>query len=142
MAPVVRVSCAATLRDIMAGVGTRVFVPDSKSRDMPNSKAYFLGFCITLKKDHFFYTVAGMQQMEPTGDYQVVFHWHEGEGRLTGHQSGQMILITRPFPRDVMLRMQMIRQVTSLQYAKKEERSLHRKISRVKVINQPSQNRD
>jgi hypothetical protein len=68
MAPVVDVSCATTLRDIMAGGGTRVLIPDSKSKDMPKSKAYLRGFCITLRKDHFFYTIAGKHQMESAGD--------------------------------------------------------------------------
>jgi hypothetical protein len=44
-APVVRVSCAATLRDNMARNGMKaVFQPDAKRKNTPNAKAYLLGF--------------------------------------------------------------------------------------------------
>jgi hypothetical protein len=83
MTPVVSVSCADTLRDILAGNGGGVFEPDAKCRHLPNAKASLLGFCIDLYVDHHYTTATGILQVEPAGSYQAQFHWHEGEGRLT-----------------------------------------------------------
>jgi hypothetical protein len=85
LSPIVYVSCAATLRDIMAGNGTGrgVFAPDTRAKSASGAKAYLPGFCITLRKDHYFTTATGAPQMETAGEYQAQFHWHEGEGRLT-----------------------------------------------------------
>ena len=85
MSPIVHVSCAATLRDIVAGNGTGrgVFAPDVRAKNATDAEAYLPGFCITLRNDHHFLTVAGAHHTEPTWPYQAQFHWHEGEGRLT-----------------------------------------------------------
>jgi hypothetical protein len=85
LSPVIHVSCAATLRDIMAGNGTGrgVFAPDARAKNTSGAKAYLPGFCITLRKDHHFITATGTPQVEAAGAYQAQFHWHEGEGRLT-----------------------------------------------------------
>jgi len=85
MSPVVHVSCGATLRDILAGSGSArdIFAPDGKAKNQAGAKAYLLGFCITLKRDHYYTIVAGVQHMELAGAYQAKFHWHEGEGHLT-----------------------------------------------------------
>jgi len=81
----VHVSCAATLRDIMAGSGTTcgIFTTDTRARTTSRAKAFLPGFCITLRRDHGYTTVAGAHQVEQAGAYQAQFHWHEGEGRLT-----------------------------------------------------------
>ena len=85
LAPVVYVSCAATLRDIMAGSGEvrGIFTPDTKAKNAAGAKAFLPGFCIELQQDHYYTTAAGAQQVEPAGAYQAQFHWHEGEGGLT-----------------------------------------------------------
>jgi len=80
---VVWVSCAATLQDIMAGSGRGVFAPDAGSKSLPGAKYYLPGFCITLRRDHYFTTVDGAHHMELAGAYQAQFHWHEGASRLT-----------------------------------------------------------
>jgi hypothetical protein len=83
MAPVVSVSCADTLRDIISGSGCGVFEPDSKCRHLPNAKAHHPGFCIDLYTDHSYTSATGVLHVEPAGSYQAQFHWHDGEGRLT-----------------------------------------------------------
>jgi hypothetical protein len=83
--PVIHVSCAATLRDIMAGSGATcgIFATDTKAKTLSRAKAFLPGFCITLRRDRSFTTVSGAHQVEQAGAYQAQFHWHEGEGRLT-----------------------------------------------------------
>jgi len=83
--PIVYVSCADTLRDIMAGNGSGrgVFAPDTRAKCASGSKAFLPGFCISLRRDHHFTTAAGVHHTETAGAYQAQFHWHEGEGRLT-----------------------------------------------------------
>ena len=85
LSPVVHVSCADTLRDIMAGSGTTsgIFTTDTRAKMQSRAKAFLPGFCITLRRDHSYTTVAGARQVEQAGAYQAQFHWHEGEGRLT-----------------------------------------------------------
>ena len=63
MSPVVHVSCVATLRNILAGSGTArgIFAYDAKAKNQSGAKAYLLGFCITLKRDHYYTNVAGVQ---------------------------------------------------------------------------------
>ncbi len=60
LAPVVSVSCADTLRDILAGNGTGVFEPDAKCRHLPNAKAHLPRFCINLSSEHSFTTSSGV----------------------------------------------------------------------------------
>jgi hypothetical protein len=85
LSPIVHVSCVATIRDIMAGYGTGrgVFAPDVRATNASGAKAYLSGFCVTLRQDHHFTTVAGAHHTEPAGSYEAQFHWHEVEGRLT-----------------------------------------------------------
>jgi hypothetical protein len=45
---VVNVSCAYTLRVILAGNGRGVFEPDEKCRHLPNANAQLPGLCIDL----------------------------------------------------------------------------------------------
>jgi hypothetical protein len=68
---VVWVSCAATLQDIMAGSGRGIFAPDAKSKNLSGAKYYLPGFCIKLRRDHYFTTVGGARHMEPAGAYQL-----------------------------------------------------------------------
>ena len=44
LAHVVSVSCADTLRDILAGNGCGDFEPDVKCKDLPNATAHLSGF--------------------------------------------------------------------------------------------------
>ncbi len=83
LAPAASVSCADTLRDILAGNGTDVFEPDDKCRHLPNAKAHLHGFCIDLYSKHSSITSSCVLHVEPHGSYQAQFHWHDGEGRLT-----------------------------------------------------------
>jgi len=83
LAPVISVSCADTLRDILSGNGIGVFEPDAKCMHLPNAKAHLPGFCINLYSEHAFTTAAGVHHVEPAGSYQSQFYWHDGEGRLT-----------------------------------------------------------
>ena len=85
LGPVVHVSCAAALRDIMAGNsgGHGVFAPDARAKNVLGAKAYLPGFCIILRRDHRYESVSGAHHVESAGVYQAQFHWHEGEGRLT-----------------------------------------------------------
>jgi len=85
LSPVIHVSCAATLRDIMAGSGNirGVFVTDTRARNKSGSKAFLPGFCITLRRDHGYTTGAGAYHVEQAWAYKAQFHWHEGEGRMT-----------------------------------------------------------
>ena len=85
LAVTIHVSSAATLRDILAGRGTvrGIFHPYAKATNQAGANAYLPGFCITLKRDHYYTDVAGVQHMEPAGACQAEFHWQEGEGRLT-----------------------------------------------------------
>jgi len=80
---VVHVSCAATLRGIMARSGRGGFPQDARYKIVPNAKAYLHGFNINLRRDHYYHTAAGAQHTESAGHYQAQFHWHCGEGRLT-----------------------------------------------------------
>ena len=54
LAPVVIVSCAATLRDILAGNGCGASEPYVNGMHMLNAKAHLLGCCIDLLIDHSF----------------------------------------------------------------------------------------
>ena len=65
MSAVQHVSCAATLRDIMAGIGTGrgVFTLDAKSKNLSGAKVYLPGFCITIREDHYYTTVTRAQHM-------------------------------------------------------------------------------
>jgi hypothetical protein len=83
LAPVVSISYAETLRDILVGNGCGVFEPDAKCRHLPNAKAHLPGFCIDLYSDHSYTTATRVMHVEPAGSYQAQFHWHDGEGRLT-----------------------------------------------------------
>ncbi len=85
LSSIVHVSCAATIRDIMAGNGTGrgVFAPDVRAKNASGAKAFLPGFYITMRQDHHYTTAAGAHHMEPTGTYKAQFHWHEGEGRMT-----------------------------------------------------------
>ena len=85
LSPIVHVSCAATIRDIMVGNGTGrgVFTPDVRAKNASGAKAYLPGFCITLRQEHHFTTVAEAHHTEPAGFYHAQFHWYEGEGRMT-----------------------------------------------------------
>jgi hypothetical protein len=67
MSPVVHVSCAATLRDILAGSGTArgIFAHDANAKNQSVANAYLPGICITLKRGHYYTNVAGAQHMEP-----------------------------------------------------------------------------
>ncbi len=77
LAPLVSVSCAHTLRDILAGRGSGVLEPDAKCKHLPNAKAHLPGFCICYSSS------TGVLHVEPVGSYHAQFHWHEGDGRLT-----------------------------------------------------------
>ena len=83
LSPIVHVSCATTVRDIMAGNGTRhgVFVPDARAKNASGANTYLPRFCVTLRQDHHYTTAVGVHHMEPLGMYQAQFHWHEGEDR-------------------------------------------------------------
>jgi hypothetical protein len=82
LSPIVHVSCAATLRDLLAGNGTGrgVFIPDARAKTTSGAKAYLPGLCITLRRELHYTTAAGAHHTEPAGLYQAQFHWHEGEG--------------------------------------------------------------
>jgi hypothetical protein len=82
---VVHVSCAATLRDIMAGNGggRGVFALDVKAENAAGAKAYLPGFCITLRREHHYTDASRARHVEPAGAYHTQIHWHEGEWRLT-----------------------------------------------------------
>jgi len=67
--PVVIVSCAYTLRDILAGNGSGVFEPDAKCRHLPNAKSHLHGFCIYLYDDHSYTTTEGVLHVEHDGSY-------------------------------------------------------------------------
>ncbi len=84
LAPIVHVSCATKLRDIMAGnrVARGVFAPDSRAKNASGAKAYLPRFCITLRTGHHYTTTAGVHHTELARAYQAQFHWHEGEERL------------------------------------------------------------
>jgi hypothetical protein len=71
LALVVNVSCADTLRDILAGNGTGVFEHDARCMHLPNAKAHLPGFCIDLYNNHSFTTSAGALHVEPAGSYQA-----------------------------------------------------------------------
>ena len=45
--------------------------------------AYLPSFCIDLRVDHLFNTFSCILHVEPAGNYQARFYWHDGEGRLT-----------------------------------------------------------
>jgi len=83
LAPVVNVSCADTLRDILARSGTWVFEPDARCKHLPNAKAHLHGFCIDLYNIHSFTTSTRVLTVEPAGSYQAQLHLHDGEGRFT-----------------------------------------------------------
>jgi len=78
LSPIIHVSFAATLRDIMAGSGATygVFAMDTKAKTHARAKAFLPGFCITLRRDYSYTTVSGVHQVEQTGAYQAQFHWH------------------------------------------------------------------
>ena len=65
MSPVVHVSCAATLRNILAESRTArgIFALDAKAKDQSGDKAYLSGIRITLKRGHNYTNVAGVQHM-------------------------------------------------------------------------------
>ena len=73
VAPVVSVSCAYTLGDILAGNGCDVFEPDARCRHLPNAKAHLPGFYIDLYIDHSFTNTSGVQYIEPAGSYLAQF---------------------------------------------------------------------
>jgi hypothetical protein len=85
MSPIVHVSCAATLRDIMAGNGTGrgIFVLNARAKNTSRAKADLPGFCITFRRELHYTTAAGAHHTEHVELYQAQFLWHEGEGRLT-----------------------------------------------------------
>jgi len=83
LAHVVGVSRTDTLRAILAGNGCGVFEPDANGRNLSNANAHLPGFCINLLVDTPFSTTTCTIHIEPTGDYQAQFHWHDEEGRLT-----------------------------------------------------------
>ncbi len=60
--------------------GRSFFAPDVKAKNASDTKAYLPGLCITLRKDHYYTTVAEAQRMEPPGAYQAQFHWYERKG--------------------------------------------------------------
>ena len=64
VSPIVWVSCATTLQDIMAGSGLGVFAPDVKSKNLPCANYYLPGFCITLRRGHYFTIVEGDHHIE------------------------------------------------------------------------------
>ncbi len=70
-AHVVSVSCADTMRGILAGNGSGVFEPDAKCRHFPNAKAHLPGLCIDMYIDHSFSTTAGVLHVELAGSYQA-----------------------------------------------------------------------
>ena len=74
LAPVVSVSCADTLRVILAANGCGVFEPDAKCRHFLNAKAHLPGFCIDFYHDHSFTTTTRVMHVELAGSYQVQFH--------------------------------------------------------------------
>ena len=69
LSQVVHVSYAATLMYILAGSGTArgIFAPDAKAKNQAGTKAYLPGLCFTLKRDHYYTNVAGVQHMEAAG---------------------------------------------------------------------------
>ncbi len=74
LAPVINVSCADTLRDILAGIASGVFDPDAKYRHLPNAKAHLPGFYIDLYSEHAFTTSTSDVHVEPAGSYHAQFH--------------------------------------------------------------------
>ncbi len=76
LSPVIHVSCAATLRDIMAGSGATcgIFATDTRTKMQSRAKAFLPGFCITLRRDHNYTTVSGAHQVDQAGAYQAQFH--------------------------------------------------------------------
>ena len=58
LSPIVHVLCVATVRDIMAGNGTRrgVFASDVRATNASRAKAYLPGLCITPRHDHHYTT--------------------------------------------------------------------------------------
>jgi hypothetical protein len=73
-APVVHVSsCAVPMRDIMTGDGKGVFQPNAKCKHIPNAKAHLPGFCITLRRYHFYNTALGARHIEPARAYHAFF---------------------------------------------------------------------
>jgi hypothetical protein len=82
--PVVHVSCAMTVRDIIVGNGggRGVFAPSVKAKNAADAKAYLPGFCITLRRDHHYTAFFGAHHVKPAS-YRAQFHWHEEEGQLT-----------------------------------------------------------
>ncbi len=68
-APVVSVSCADTLLDIIAENACGVFEPEAKCRNLPNAKVKLLGSCIDLQGDHSFTTTKSSFYVELEGTY-------------------------------------------------------------------------
>ena len=69
LAPVVTVSCADTVRDILAGNNSGMFEPDTNCRHLTNAKAHLSSFYIDLVIDHSFNTTNGVLHIEPTCAY-------------------------------------------------------------------------
>jgi hypothetical protein len=83
LAPVVSVSCADTFRDILAGNGCGVYEPNANCKHMTNAKTHLLGFYIDPLIEHSFITTTCILHIEPAGNYQAQFNWHDGEWWLT-----------------------------------------------------------